>query len=124
MPTATIFLPWPNRKLSPNARVHWSALARAKKAAKNTAYYTALEAGLRKIDADRVTVRYTFSPPTRHAYDLDNLVARMKAAADGIAMAIGVDDRNWHLEIAPVAEVTSGGQVKIEIIWNARETAA
>lgn len=33
-----------------------------------------------------------FRAPDRRRYDRDNLVARMKAAIDGIADALGVDD--------------------------------
>ncbi|MHC2481579.1 endonuclease [Rhizobium leguminosarum] len=119
MTTAEIFLPWPDRRLSPNARVHWSSLARAKKAAKNAAYYTVLEAGVGKIPADSLSVRYSFFPPSRRAYDLDNLVASMKAAADGIALAVGVDDSKWNIAISPRGPVEQNGMVKVELEWNA-----
>jgi crossover junction endodeoxyribonuclease RusA len=116
---AEIFLPWPDRRLSPNARGHWSSLARAKKSAKNVAYYTTLEAGIGKIEADSMTVRYSFFPPSRRAYDLDNLVASMKAAADGIALAIGVDDSKWNIAVSPRGPVERNGMVKVELEWEA-----
>ena len=50
MPEASFFLPWPDKRLSPNARGHWSTLARAKKVAKQAAYYAALEAGIGRVD--------------------------------------------------------------------------
>lgn len=115
---ATVFLPWPDRRLSPNARVHWSSLARAKKAAKNAAYYTVLEAGVGKTLADSLSVRYSFFPPSRRAYDLDNLVASMKAAADGIALAIGIDDSKWNIAVSPRGPVEKNGMVKIDLEWN------
>jgi hypothetical protein len=33
----SFYLPWPDKKMSPNAREHWAALARVKKAAKRDA---------------------------------------------------------------------------------------
>lgn len=114
---AELFLPWPDRRLSPNSRQHWASLARAKKHAKQTAYYTALEAGIGKIEADAIRVRYSFFPPSRRAYDMDNLIASMKAAADGIAMAIGVDDSKWELAISPRGPVEKNGMVKVDIEW-------
>ena len=117
--TATLLLPWPDRRLSPNARVHWSVLASAKKKAKEFAYYTTLGAGLSRIGADQLLVRYSFFPPSRRPFDLDNAVASMKAAADGIALAIGVDDSKWQIEIAPRGPVEKNGKVKVELEWPA-----
>jgi crossover junction endodeoxyribonuclease RusA len=110
-----IILPWPDKRLSPNARVHWSTLAGAKKKAKEVAYYCALGSGVRKIPPASLKVRYTFCPPDNRRRDVDNLIASMKAANDGIALAIGVDDSKWQIEIAPLGDVHPTGQVKIEI---------
>lgn len=118
MTTATIFLPWPDKRLSPNARGHWSRLAAAKKAAKTTAYYTALEAGLGKIEADMIRVRYVFYPPDNRPRDTDNMIASCKAYGDGIAQAIGIDDSKWELSIAPRGPVERNGMVKVELEWN------
>lgn len=117
MMKASIFLPWPDKRLSPNARQHWAALAKVKKKAKTDAYYLALEAGVGKIDAGSILVRYSFFPPSRRAYDLDNLVASMKAAADGIAMAIEVDDSKWNIAVSPHGPVEKNGMVKVDIEW-------
>lgn len=117
MNKAELFLPWPDRRLSPNAREHWATLARVKKAAKHTAYYTALEAGLGKIETDTLKVKYSFFPPDNRARDLDNIIASLKAAADGLAMAIGVDDSKWTIEISPRGPVERNGMVKVELEW-------
>lgn len=114
---AEFFLPWPDRKLSPNARVHWRTLARAKKQMKEFAYYRAIEAGLGKIETDAITVKYTFYPPSRRRFDLDNMLSSMKAAADGIALAIGVDDSKWAITITKDGPM-GAGVVKIELEWN------
>lgn len=120
----TVFLPWPDKRLSPNARQHWAALAKAKRTAKLYTYHLALEAGVTKIDADKVLVRYSFFPPSRRAYDLDNLVASMKAAADGLALAIGVDDSKWEIAISPRGPVEKNGMVKVDIEWGHKEEQA
>ena len=118
MKTASIFLPWPDRRLSPNARHHWAQVARAKKSAKQAAYYTTLEAGIGKIKADSITVRYSFYPPSRRLFDLDNLVASMKAAADGISQTIGIDDSKWNLNVSPRGPIEKNGMVKIDLEWD------
>jgi crossover junction endodeoxyribonuclease RusA len=117
MPDASIFLPWPDKRLSPNARQHWASLARAKKAAKRAAYYTALEAGLGKIEAETISVRVSFFPPDRRPRDTDNAFASCKAAFDGIAQAIGIDDSKWNITIAPRGPVEKSGMVKVDLEW-------
>ena len=114
---AEIFLPWPSKDLSPNARVHWSKLAKAKKKAKEAAFYIVKEAGIGKIDADRLTVRYSIFPPSRRKYDLDNIIASLKAAADGISLAIGIDDSQWAIHIEPRGPVEKNGMVKVTLEW-------
>lgn len=116
MMTASMSLPWPSKRLSPNARVHWSTLASEKKKAKQYAFYSA-RADLPAIASDSVKVRYTFFPPHQRRYDLDNLVASMKAAADGIAMAIRIDDSLWQIEVAPLGPIEASGRVLVELEW-------
>lgn len=117
MMQATIFLPWPDKRLSPNARIHWAALAKVKKKAKTDAYYTALEAYIGQIDVDKVHVKYTFFPPDRRTRDRDNLISSCKALQDGIALAIGVDDGNWITTYEIAGPVEKNGMVKVDIEW-------
>lgn len=125
MTDVSLFLPWPDKKLSPNARVHWAALAKAKKRARTDAYYLALEAGYLEQDAESVKVKYTFFPPDRRERDLDNLVASIKAAQDGIADAIGIDDGKWITTYEIAGPVEKHGMIKVEIEWgNIEEQAA
>lgn len=106
-------LPWPPTNLSPNARVHYQALARAKKAYKTACWYTAHSQGLRKIDADRLHLSIEFVPPNRRGFDLDGLLSRMKSGLDAIADITGVDDRHWSLTISKADRI--GGMVKIKV---------
>lgn len=117
MESIIIQLPWPSRSLSPNARAHWRRVAEIKKLAKRDAFYATRSIRREAIEADRLTAKVTFSPPDRRSRDLDNMIASMKAAFDGIAQAVGVDDSKWHLRIAPVADPVKGGKVLVELEW-------
>jgi crossover junction endodeoxyribonuclease RusA len=110
--TARIDLPWPDRRLSPNARVHWSAKASATKKARVDAAWLAREAGLQAMTADAIKATIIFSPKTARAYDLDNALASLKPAIDGIAAVVGVDDSRWDFELCRGIP-TKGGRVKI-----------
>lgn len=109
----TITLPWPPARLSPNARLHWAALAKAKKAYREACAAHAMAQGVRKVAADKLHLTLTFVPPSRRAYDLDNALARMKSGLDGLADALGVDDKHWSLTIQKGEGV--GGFVRVEV---------
>lgn len=113
MTTLQLTLPWPPKELSPNARQHWSKLARAKKAYRAACAWTAKEQGAQRIEADRLHLTLVFVPPNRRAHDLDNCLARMKSGLDGLADVLGVDDKRWSLTISKSDEV--GGMVRVEV---------
>ena len=97
----TIELPWPSADLSPNGRIHHMALARAKKSAKNHAWgWTKAAMGPLGIAhgsfVGPVAVQITFHPEMDRNRDLDNMQARMKAALDGISLALGIDDTHFR----------------------------
>ena len=109
----TVMLPWPPKELSPNARQHWTVLAKAKKAYRAACAWTAKEQGAGRIEADKLHLSLVFYPPSRRAYDLDNALARMKSGLDGLADVLGVDDKRWSLTISKSDEV--GGLVRVEV---------
>lgn len=113
MTVLNITLPWPPKELSPNARLHWSKLAKAKKAYRYACAVQARVQGAQRIEADKLHLSLTFYPPTRRGFDLDNALARMKSGLDGLADVLGVDDRHWSLSITRAEEI--GGMVKIEV---------
>lgn len=117
MPSAEFFLPWPDKKLSPNARLHWSKVAKVKRKAKTDAFYLVREAGIGRIEADRITVRCSFYPPDARRRDTDNMVASSKACLDGVSMAIGIDDSKWELVLNPRGPIMKNGMIKIELEW-------
>jgi crossover junction endodeoxyribonuclease RusA len=113
MTTTDIILPWPPSQLSPNARVHWATLAKAKKSYRLACAWQAKCQGAHKIEAEALRLTLTFYPPSRRAFDLDNALARMKAGLDGLADVLGVDDSRWTLTIAKAEDI--GGMVRVEI---------
>lgn len=114
---AAIELPWPPRELSPNARPHWAQLAKAKKQYRLLCFVLARRAGVRggMVTADkRLRVAMTFYPPVKRHRDKDNLLASMKAALDGLADALLVDDRQFD-PVVTIADCRKGGVVKVEL---------
>lgn len=113
-------LPWPNKRLSPNARVHWSVLASAKANYKKTAQLLTMnalvETGLpKKPDFTQAHIQLVFCPPKNFAYDLDNALARMKAGIDGMALGLGCDDKNWTFVIERGDVCRPKGKVQIRV---------
>lgn len=96
-----ITLPWPSPALSPNARLHWRAKVGPKAGAKRVAAWSTVAAtGFHaKRDAlkgdDKIAVRIVFYPPDKRHRDADNMVASIKAALDGVADALAINDRRF-----------------------------
>lgn len=113
--TVRIELGWPHKHLSPNSRVHWAEKAKATRTARREAYYAAKAAGIGEMAAKEFLVTTSFSPPGRHGYDEDNLKARCKALYDGLADALGMDDKFFRHEPVVIGEPVKGGRVVVEI---------
>lgn len=110
-----ITLSWPHRDLSPNARVHWAAVAKRKKAQKHEAISLCMAAGPTKAAKDGpVPVSIEFCAPDNRARDLDNLQAAMKAALDGISFYIGADDSRF-VPVSRWGDVVRGGRVIVRV---------
>lgn len=112
-----IVLPWPDRRLHPNSRVHWRAKAPITKAARSLAHLLALEAGWHRVELPpgRLHLWIDFYPPDRRRRDDDGLLSSMKAARDGIADALKVDDNRFVSHPYLRTEVRAGGQVVVRI---------
>lgn len=111
-----VVLPWPSAALSPNARHgHWASRARAVKQARVDAQMCAREQRFGGVPDDGpILLTLTFCPPDNRRRDLDGLLSRAKAALDGLADALGVDDRRFHPRIG-WGEQTRGGALIVEI---------
>lgn len=118
-----IDLPWPDKALSPNARVHWRVKATATKLARYDAGW--LSASYRPMDGDGpLDVTVTFYPPSARRFDDDNLIARCKAYFDGIADSLCVDDSRFRLVAVRRGDIVRGGNVRIEIAPQVSQEAA
>lgn len=114
----TIEFPWPPKELSPNFRGHWAPISRAKRSYRGCARVLTRNALLRAEGFDNfaeLRIAYEFCPPTAGAYDRDNMAARMKAATDGIADALGVNDRGFHFAPPMIGAKVKGGVVRVTI---------
>lgn len=85
---------WPPRALQPNQRPHWSAKARAAKLFRLHA--RSCFRGVPVPAGEAIGVTLTFCPPDRRARDLDNLQAACKSLFDGLADALGIDDKHFR----------------------------
>lgn len=123
-----ITLPWPPKELSPNARTHWGK--KAKIAAKYR-HACAILTKAANIDAAFIRecaagskyalhVFIDFYPPDRRERDDDNLVAAFKSGRDGVADALGIDDKHFVTHPLLREEVRKGGQVVLTLTLRER----
>ena len=111
-----IIIPWPDKKLSPNARGHWAVKSKAKAMARRTAFALALEAGWRTAWPEgRLHVWIDGYAPDKRKRDHDNFLSSLKAALDGIAQAMQVDDSRFVPHPFIKEEVRKGGEVRIRV---------
>lgn len=115
-------LPWPPKELSPNARLHWAKLARAKAAYRQTCgwevkrHAAAFGAG----PHEQLVLTLEFFAPNKRSRDQDNLLASMKAGLDGMADALGINDSRWTVVLAPLAyDDRKAGYVVATLRWTA-----
>lgn len=115
MAEVEITLPWPPKELSPNARLHWARVSKAKKAYREACYYIALMSLERGMfdESDAIEVHLEFHKPNRRAMDWDNLIARMKAGLDGVSDALKINDKQFRLSMKVADEI--GGFVRVKI---------
>lgn len=110
-----IDLPWPSRDLHPNARHHWTVKAHATRAAKAGAWALTNIAGGRNLRWPAARYDIAYAPPNRRAHDEDGVIASLKASLDGIASAMGVDDRTWRIGVVTRLDPVKGGAVRITL---------
>lgn len=114
-----ITLPWPDKALSPNSRVHWGRKAAAVKAARAVAHLTAQANGIGPKSVEgydgKLHLWIDYYPKTRNYPDADNCLSASKAYLDGIADALGVNDRRFVHHPFVKDETFKGGKVVIRI---------
>ena len=90
----SLTLPWPSKHLHSNARAHWSAKAAVTAQARGWALLVARAAGIGKWPEARIEPIYY--PPNRRG-NPHNVAAALKPYLDGIADAMGYDDRGFRV---------------------------
>ena len=102
----SIFLPFPPKELSPNARLHWAAKAKVKKAYREACFYEAKLQAVKSMRNELLKVHIVFFPPDKRKRDWDNMLAAAKSGLDGLADAIKVDDYQWRIsfEVSPYVD--------------------
>ena len=117
-----ITLPWPDRRLSPNSRAHWAVTSKVKAKARKDATHLTYDAMQKHLATQahfagehRLPVKVTFYPPDNRRRDDDNMVASFKAWRDGIADALGVDDRRFAPEYH-FADAVKPGRIEVDFI--------
>ena len=116
-----ITLPWPNPKLTPNAkrRSYWRAYRPAESGDRKTGYVlatVALSLAQKRLLAamDRIPVVIRFYPPDARKRDDDGMIGAFKHMRDGIADALGVDDNKFR----PVYEIMDPAKPgRVEVIF-------
>jgi crossover junction endodeoxyribonuclease RusA len=116
MSAVVIDLPFPAKALWPNGRAHWAEKARAVKTHRAWACVAAWAAGAPFTDPIvRVSIAVTVHPKTRNPIDRDNCVAALKSYLDGIADALGVDDRTFDTPSISFGEPIKGGLLSLTL---------
>jgi Holliday junction resolvase RusA-like endonuclease len=111
--TPALTLPWPDKRLSSNARVHFIARSRITRAHKAWAI-TLAQAHPQAFPAHGdIGLRVTFHPPSRRI-DRQNMPHLVKAYIDGLALGWRINDRRFLPEYA-YAEPVRGGRVVFEV---------
>jgi crossover junction endodeoxyribonuclease RusA len=116
-PDVRVKLDWPDKGLSPNARLHYFAKSRLVKSARQAAWGATLAefgAPARLPKGSRVNLEVVFCPPDNRRRDRDNLIASMKAATDGISDALGIDDSKFTTTYS-IGEPVKGGAVLVTV---------
>jgi len=109
-----ITLPWPEKVLNPNWKGHWTIKSKATKAARKAAWWATIESN-DKVDGNGLIYLHVyFSPPDKRKRDSTNMLASLKAAFDGIADGLGVNDIRFQVTYE-VCRPQKPGQVRIII---------
>lgn len=113
-----IKLPWPAKALHSNARCHWAVKAGATTKARHEACLMAKQAGVGLWPEADILIEYW--PPTRRG-DPQNIPHSLKAYIDGIADAMGGDDRKFRVDFPSMfAGTKKGGEVVFRIYPNSQ----
>ena len=109
-----IDLSWPDKLLWPNGgRSNRYAVHRVGKKAKDDAFWaTKIVKPLDWThDGEPISIHIRAYPKTANAVDAQNLISGLKMQFDGIASALGVDDKHFRAPTVEWADPVKGGRV-------------
>jgi crossover junction endodeoxyribonuclease RusA len=110
-------LPWPDKRLSPNARVHWAVKDKARHEAKETAYFQTYQvAGEWQPPEGPLLLTVQACPPAlERKRDLDNVLASLKPTIDGLCHALKIDDSRFAAVTVVRGDPSGAGSVTLEV---------
>lgn len=110
-------LPFPPAGLNPNKRLHWAAKAKAVKAYRDACRTLTWQACVKGAPqfGQSIKVTITFIVPDRRWRDDDNIIGSFKAGRDGLADALGVNDRRFVTTYEINRDPVKGGRVRVDI---------
>lgn len=107
-----IVLPWFNKLLNPNTKAHWAEKAIAKKKQKLDAIHIT-KLSIPPAPADLYHLSILFCPPDHRCRDIDNCLAAIKNALDGVAEACKVNDKQFRYKKIDFGDVVKNGKIII-----------
>lgn len=118
-------LPWPPSAHNPNSRKHWAVKRRAAEKYRQECWALTYQAAkgrkIPDVEPGSIDLYIDFYPPDRGRRDDDNLVAAFKSGRDGLADALGCDDRVFRIHPFLHDEVRRGGVVVVTIYGSGRQ---
>ena len=103
-----IVLSFPHKALWPNGRAHWATKAREAKKLRQEAAWATKAAGVR-IGNSPISLHIICHPKAKGpAPDRDNVIAAAKHAIDGIADALGINDRHFQAPTVAISDERTG----------------
>jgi len=111
-----IELSYPHKDLMPNRKngSHWAKTIDVKKSAIKEAFTIAFNASrtCKQLRTGTLPLNIIFMQSDKRKRDLDNLLAASKPAIDGIAQALGIDDKQFE----PITIMRGYGDVSKMIV--------
>lgn len=108
-----IILPWPPSSLSGHNNGAWFNKSRLIATHRAWAFHATREAKAKVAESGDIPIKFRFVPPDNRG-DRTNYANRLKPYIDGIAEALGINDRRF-LPSYEFAEVEKPGRIEVEL---------
>lgn len=91
-------LDFPAPELFPNRSKgkHWATLHKHKTAARESAFFCTLSHGRPRFSDGELMLTIVFEMPDKRHRDADNCLSAAKSALDGVALALGINDKRFN----------------------------